>query len=536
MMVRLIILFLALSALLRAERPNILFILTDDQRQDSLPIYGNSFVKTPHIDQFAAESVVFEHASVTSAICTPSRASYFSGQYERRHAINFNSGTAMSGSAWENCYPSQLRKAGYFTGYIGKNHLPVGPQGYQTGLMDGSFDFWYAGHGHIRFYPKNHHEIFAHAKAHTQLEIINEGTQNFLSGEEFLEGAQTFLKSRDSSKPFALSLCLNLPHGAGTSTMKMKPSDDELYRTAYRDRLDEIPLPKTYLAKAEIKTPKLPADLLHTQFRQRGYDYVDAPETLRERMVRQYQTITGIDRLIGNIRAKLEELGVAENTLIVYSSDHGLLLGDHGLGGKSLNYEPCLAVPLIIHDPRIRKGRREKALVQSIDIAPTLLDYAGAPIPSSMQGKSLKPLLEEKVIQIRQFAFAENLWSNYFGNPRIESLRGPRFKYIRYFKNGRERWSKATKKTLYKVTPAMAAHYASSLNASIMGEQPVYEELFDLEVDPLETTNLINEPSLAVTATLFRQQCQAHVTQARGDWRIPVSTLPIPADADAKAK
>lgn len=520
------VLFL-LTALVQAERPNIVFILTDDQRQDSLPIYGNTFVKTPHLDQLAAESIVFDNASITSAICTPSRASYFSGQYERRHAVNFNSGTAMSAEAWQKCYPTQLRDAGYFTGYIGKNHLPVGPQGYETGLMDGSFDYWYAGHGHIRFYPKDHHEIFAYAKAHTQLEIINEGTQNFLSGDEFLEGTQTFLDARDRSKPFALSLCLNLPHGAGTSTMKMKLADDELYRTTYRDRLNEIPLPETYLAKAEIKEPKLPADLLHTQFRQTGYDYVDQPDTLRERMVRQYQTITGIDRLVGRIRAKLTELGVAENTLIVFSSDHGLLLGDHGLGGKGLNYETCLAVPLIIHDPRLKKARRETALVQSIDIAPTLLDYARAPIPATMQGKSLKPLLEEKVTKVRQFAFAENLWSNYFGNPRAESLRGPRFKYIRYFKNTRDRWSEVTKKTLYQITPAMAADYAASLTASIKGEQPVYEELFDLKVDPLEQNNLATDPAHAETLTLFRQQCQVHVTRARGDTRLPVSTLPL---------
>lgn len=533
-MLKLLPILFLLATLAKAERPNILFILTDDQRQDSLPIYGNTFVKTPHIDQLAAESVVFDNACITSAICTPSRASYFTGQYERRHGINFNSGTSMSPEAWRKSYPTQLRNAGYFTGYIGKNHLPVGAQGYETGLMDGSFDYWYAGHGHIRFYPKDHHEIFAHAKAHTQLEIINEGTQNFLSGTEFIEGAQTFLQSRDKSKPFALSLCLNLPHGAGTSTMKMKPSDDELYRATYRDQINEMPLPETYLAKSEIKEPKLPANVLHTQFRQRGYNYVDQPDTNRERIVRQYQTITGIDRLVGNLRAKLEELKVADNTIIVFSSDHGLLMGDHGLGGKGLNYETCLAVPMIIHDPRMKESRREKALVQSIDIAPTLLDYAEAPIPATMQGHSLKPLLEEKVTQVRQFAFAENLWSNYFGNPRIESLRGPRFKYIRYFENDRERWSEVTKKTLYKVTPAMAAHYATSLTASIMGEQPVHEELFDLKADPLEKNNLTGNSEHQETLNLFRSQCQAHVTLARGDTRIPVSTLSLPSDAKSK--
>ncbi|MGC6566785.1 MAG: sulfatase-like hydrolase/transferase [Akkermansiaceae bacterium] len=528
------LLLLILSSGLQADRPNIVFILTDDQRRDSLPVYGNSFVETPHLDRLAKESVVFDKASITSAICTPSRASFFSGQYERRHGVNFNSGTAMSESAWEKCYPVQLRKSGYFTGYIGKNHLPVGPKGYKTGLMDGSFDYWYAGHGHIRFYPKEAHQIFKHAKAETQLEIINEGAQNFLSGDEFLEGTQTFLERRDRSKPFCLSLCLNLPHSAGTGTMKMRPSDDELYRMTYRDRMSEIRFPKTYLARADIKVPKLPADVLHAQFRQTGYNYVDTPDALRERMLRQYQTITGIDRLVGRIRKALDDLCVAENTVIIYSSDHGLLLGDHGLGGKALNYEACLAVPLIIHDPRLEKARRETALVQSIDLAPTILDYAEVAVPAEMQGHSLKPLLEGRVDSVRQFAFAENLWTNFFGNPRIESLRDGRFKYIRYFENSRDRWQGVTKKTLYKVTESMRLDYEASLTASIRGEDPVYEELYDLIEDPLEKNNLAGDPAHRETLDLFRRQCQAHVTMARGDDRIPVATIPLSKNAPSK--
>jgi len=518
-------LIVSFAALAHAERPNLIFILTDDQRQDSLPLYGNTFVKTPHLDALAAESITFDNASVTSAICTPSRASYFSGQYERRHGINFNSGTAMSPAAWEKCYPIQLRESGYFTGYIGKNHLPVGAHGYQTGLIEKSFDYWFAGHGHIFFYPKDRHKIFQSAQADTQIEIIAEGSENFLSGDAFIEGAHSFLSSRDRSRPFALSLALNLPHSAGTRTMEMRPSDDALYRTTYRDQLASLPLPKTYLAKADIKSPKLPPDLLHTSFRQEGYNFVDSPDTNRERMLRQYQTITGIDRIVGRLRAKLAELKVADNTVIIFTSDHGLLLGDHGLGGKALNYEPCLAVPLIIHDPRITNARREKALVQSIDIAPTLLDYAGATIPPSMQGSSLKPLIEGKVEKVRRFAFAENLWSTVFGNPRIESIRGPRFKYIRYFKNSRERWQSPTKNSSYQVSPAEAAAYRTSLDASIKGEEPVYQELFDLKNDPLELANLVADPAHQKTLKKMRQQCRAHVSLARGDYRKPPASI-----------
>lgn len=517
-----------------AQRPNVIFILTDDQRLDSLPIYGNSFVKTPHIDALAKESVVFDKASVTSAICAPSRATYFLGQYERRHAVNFNSGYAMSKEAWGRSYPVMMKKAGYYTGYVGKNHVPVGEDGYKTGYMDESFDFWYAGHGHMKFYSKHHHEIFKDAKANTQVEIVREAAQSFLRGNTFIAGAKTFLDARPDGQPFCLSICLNVPHGASTSEMTMLPTDPELYRTRYRDRMEEIEFPSTYLAKKDVKTPKLPLDVLHTESRQNIYNYVNTPESLRERMVRQYQTITGIDLMLGEIRQHLEDHNLADNTVIVLSSDHGLLLGEYGLGGKSLNYESCLAVPLIIHDPRLpdsRKGIRSQALAQSIDIAPTLLEMAGALLPSSVQGVSLVPVLEGRTDFVRSFAWAENLWSNVFGNPRCESVRNQRFKYIRYFENSRELWAEKRKsgnKSKSHVDSAEERRlYENWGVASIKGEKPVYEELFDLENDPTESINLVNDPVYSEQLSLLRACCQAGVIEARGDFTEPLAVLPL---------
>ncbi|MEM9018907.1 MAG: sulfatase-like hydrolase/transferase, partial [Verrucomicrobiota bacterium] len=370
------------TVLLAEDRPNIIFLLTDDHRQSDLGCYGNPIVKTPHIDQLAAEGVLFENASITSAICTPSRISYFLGQFERRHGVNFNSGTSVSLSAWAHSYPVLLRESGYFTGYVGKNHAPVGSHGYETGVMEKTFDFWYAGHGHIRFYPKEVHEIFRNAKNETQVELVGEGVSEFLRAESpsYLGGAEEFLAARPKGQPFCLSICLNVPHGAGTSSMKLLPSDDELYRTAYRDQIDTLPLPPNYIARREIETPKLPPEVLHAEYRQTGYNWVDTPEGVRERRVRHFQTITGIDRMVGEIRAQLDELGLAENTVIILSSDHGLFAGEHGLGGKALNYEVCLAVPHIVFDPRMpqaSRGQRRRELVQSIDVAPTILDLAG---------------------------------------------------------------------------------------------------------------------------------------------------------------
>jgi arylsulfatase A-like enzyme len=324
------------------SRPNLIFVLSDDQRYETLGCTGHLFGETPNLDRLAAEGVLFTNAHVTSAICTPSRACYFLGQYERKHGVNFNSGTALAPQAWSGSYPVVLREAGYFTGYVGKNHVPIGAEGYQTGLMEKSFDFWFGGHGHLGFYPKSHHKIFRKAKSDTQAEIIEEGAASFLDSEqEFLEGADAFLKKRPVDKPFCLSVSFNLPHAAGTESMQMLPSDPELYRSAYRNRLEELPLSRNYVAKESIRNPKLPKDLLFTEFRQTGYDYVNTPGAMKERLIRETQTITGIDRVLGNIRSILEKQGLADNTVIVFSSDHGIMSGEFGLGGKRLIMNPA---------------------------------------------------------------------------------------------------------------------------------------------------------------------------------------------------
>ncbi|MCC9608060.1 sulfatase-like hydrolase/transferase [Blastopirellula sp. JC733] len=524
----------------KAERPNLVFLLTDDQRYDTLGCTGNQFIETPNLDQLAADGILFANASVTSAICTPSRACYFLGQYERKHGVNFNSGTAMSPAAWAKSYPVVLREAGYYTGYVGKNHVPVGRRGYGSKVMEPSFDFWYAGHGHLTFYPKQQHAIFKHAKADTQIEVVAEGAASFLNAEEdYVAGAEAFLSRRPKDKPFCLSIALNLPHAAGTRSMKMLPTDPELYRTKYRDKIDQIPLPKTYVAKDQITSPRLPADVLYAQLRQTSYDYVDTPEGLKEQLIRKAQTITGIDRMVGEIREALAAQGLDQNTVIIFSSDHGIMQGEFGLGGKALNYESCLRIPMIIMDPRVdreNRGRRSMALVESVDIAPTMLDLAGVDVPDSMQGVSLKEMIEGRSESVRESSFAENLWSTYFGNPRIESVRTGEWKYIRYFKNDRELFAGVTGKTQYGVTPTQAEGYAHWLTSSIEGELPVYEELFHLPSDPSESVNLAQRPAYSATLTQMRTECQRLVTFAKGDKNRPPQTVPIEAAREGRGK
>jgi arylsulfatase A-like enzyme len=513
-------------------RPNIIFLLTDDQRRDSLGCYGNKEVRSPNIDQLAAGGVLFENAFVTSAICTPSRACYFLGQYERRHGVNFNSGTSLAPAAWENSYPMLLRQAGYFTGYIGKNHVPVGPRGYETGVIEKSFDFWYAGHQHLTFYPKARHPIFRQAKANTQPEVLEEGALSFLDPHGvFIGGAAAFLKQRPEGKPFCLSIAFNLPHRAGTGSMKQLPSDPALYRTAYRDKIGEYRLAANYTPKAEIRKPRLPEDVLYAKYRQHSYDYVDTEAEVREHHVRCYQTITGIDSVLGAIRDQLRKLGLDRNTVIVFASDHGIMDGEYGLGGKALNYEPCLRIPMIVMDPRLpssRRGKRLTELAQSIDIAPTLLDLAGVAIPSTMQGRSLKPLLRGEKTRWREYAFAENLWSTIFGNPRVESVRSAEWKYIRYFATDRGLFSGGDE---YGVTPEQAHAYQAWLTASVRGLKPSYEELFHVAADPDETVNLAADSKHRETLARMRRECDRLVREAKGGLDTAPLTLPLPGNA-----
>ncbi|MDV7185879.1 sulfatase-like hydrolase/transferase [Lutibacter sp. TH_r2] len=523
-----IICFLGLQFLQAQERPNIVFILTDDQSYGLMGCTGNEIVQTPNIDKMANEGVLFTNAHITSAICTPSRISILLSQYERTHSVNFNSGTSVSDEAWEQSYPMVMRRAGYFTGWIGKNHAPIGDGGYTSGLMDNSFDYWYAGHGHLSFYPKNRHKIFNDAIAFTQPEILNEAVDDFIDpNERNLKGAIKFLDERPADKPFMLSINFNLPHGASTSTMKMKKDDDEIYKTLYRDL--DIPLPENYIAKKDIKTPKLPAAIHKVEDRQKGYDYSDTPEGTIERYTRQLQAMTGIDRLVGNLRQKLKDLKLDKNTVIIFSSDHGLFMGEQGLGGKSLCYEKTTHVPMIVLDPRLKKkqrGFKSDALVQSIDIAATMVAMAGIEKPASFQGKDISALIKGENQEVREYVYTENLWSTHFGNPRCESVQNKEWKYIRYYKNNNFSATKEiaaakligmpVSKMLYAVHDPEIAVYRDYIEAPLQGEKPVYEELYNLKNDPAELQNLaMNSENEAILENL-RKVWKVEITNARG--------------------
>ena len=489
-----------------ASRPNVIVILADDMRVGYTGHEGHPIINTPNIDRLAAGGTVFSNAFATSAVCTPSRTTLLTGLYERRHGVNFNSDSAMSNEAWARTFPMLLKSAGYFVGYVGKNHTPVGKNeageiGYGSGVMDSSFDYWYAGHKHLGFYPKDRkqHKIFANAKADTQVEIMEEGMENFFTPDKAFQEGYKFLDSRPINKPFALLLNFNVPHGNGTGSMEQRDSDPALYRTEYRDKIDEIELPSTYIAEKDIVTPKIPKAVYNGEYIS-SYNYVKNPDDMQERAIRTIQTISGIDKLLGKLLGKLEEQGVADNTIIVFTSDHGLLHGEHGLGGKVLLYEPSIRVPLIVYDPRRADTpavSASDALVALVDIAPTLLELTGVPVPEEMQGKSLEPLMQDAEARWRQVLFLENNMTiqNY---PRMEAVRTHQWKYVRYFDKAKDQ------------------KYEDMLLASIHGERPVYEELFDLVNDPAESQNLAEDPSHSKILERLRARNAALVKKLRG--------------------
>ena len=219
------------------------------------------------------------------------------------------------------------------------------------------------------------------------------------------------------------------------------------------------------------------------------YDYTRL--TCLEHHVRYYQTITGLDHVIGGMLSDLERRGLAENTVIIFASDHGLLMGEYGMGGKALLYDLASKIPCFIYDPGVpagRRGRRVEEVTSSLDITRTILDYAGVPACDFMDGRSLRPLVEGKDVTWRDELFLENLYTGR-DTPFQEGIRRGKWKYIRMY-DGR-------------------AGYKES-DVDFSNRQPEFEMLFDLEADPGEMYNLIESRADSEILASLRKSCAAH--------------------------
>lgn len=436
------------------SKPNIVFLFADDQSTYSVGCYGNKDVVTPNMDKLARDGVLFDKHYNTTAICMASRANVFSGMYEYKTGCNFEHGN-MHQDVWENSYPTLLRDAGYLTAFAGKFGLEVEGKG----LCEEDFDFWGGGPGQTNF---------ATAKNKSMQKYAKEFPHATLSYGAF--GRDVIREAAKQDKPFCLSISFKAPHKPATPD----PRFDDVYAGK------KFTKPANYGRQfGEHLSPQSKMGRQYPRFTDWKYDSDYDGE-----MAKYHQQVHGVDVAVGMIRDELTAQGFADNTVVIYTSDNGYICGSHGYGSKVLPMEESSRVPLMIYDPRSPLNGKQVRCTQltgNIDFAPTMLELAGLPVPSNMDGKSLLGLLQDPTMGgHEQLAFI-NVW----GPLATKSLTclTKQYKYT-YWWYGDE-----------NVAPA--------------------EELFDNSNDPLELTNLAQSADSQTTL----ETMQARYDQELAKWK-----------------
>ncbi|MCF6283990.1 MAG: sulfatase-like hydrolase/transferase [Candidatus Hydrogenedentes bacterium] len=357
-------------------RPNIIFLLSDDQRPDTIAALGNPVIETPNLDALVAEGVRFSRAVCATPLCVPSRAEILTGVGGFRNG--FRAGRRAIDPALAT-WAGTLRGAGYHTWYVGKWHNDGMPttRGYEEslGLFHSGGAKWWKPQVDGNGQPVTGYKgwIFQSDDGEKYPELGVGLTPNISA--KFADAAITFIE-RDHDKPYFLHVNFTAPH------------DPLLVPPGYEDKYDPdaIPLPKNF-------APVHPFD--HGNLDGRDEQVLPAPRT--EAMVRKdialyYAVVSHLDAQVGRILEALERSGEKDNTILIYTSDHGLAMGSHGLRGKQNMYEHTVNVPLIIRGPGIPQGRQSDAQCYLRDLFPTTCDLVGMDIPPTVEGKSLQPL------------------------------------------------------------------------------------------------------------------------------------------------
>lgn len=448
-------LFLALSSLAAADRPNLVFFFADDQTSSSLGCYGNPVIQTPTLDALAARGVRFENAFVSQAICWVSRTTILTGLVGRSYGTP-ESPEQTRPDAAETLYPDLLRSAGYRTGFYGKWHAKM-PKGFQ---------------------PAAHFDEFEDIHRSPYYKKLPDGTLRHET-ELIVDRGIEFLASQPKDRPFALNLWFNACHAEdadrrpGIGFYPWPRSVDGLYEDVemYRPRLDDRAI-----------FDALPEFYRTSLSRERFFWALNTPEKYQTNARAYARMVTGIDREIGRFMEALEKAGLAENTIVVYSADNGYHFGNRGLTGKWSHFEESLRVPMIIVDPRApesERGKVSEAPALNLDLPSTFLDWAGVEIPAKYQGRSLRPLVEGGApADWRTETFHEH-FAVRDRIPAWEGVRTQRFKYARCFDHD-------------------------------------YEFLHDLEKDPDERVNLATDAAHAEILEGLRRRTDELVAQYGG--------------------
>lgn len=434
--------FLPMLALSQHKKPNIIFILTDDQRWDALGVMGNTILKTPSLDKLANNGILFQNAYVTTSICCVSRASILTGTYESGHKIH-DFVTDMTPDQLQTTYPYALKKNGYRLGFIGKYGIGTSPP-------KESYDFWINTEEGGKLQP-DYIQTFENGRRMHDTDTIG-------------NAIQTFLEGYAGKEPFYLSVSFKAPHEQDGNPPQyfVQPGYEDLYKDV------TIPYPVTASEKYWNQFPRFfRTDSNFARIRWKGL--FGTPALYQENVKNYYRLITGVDAAVGRMMQKLKEKGIDSNTVVIFMGDNGMMLGEKNIEGKWFGYDPSIRVPLIINDPRTddkSKNLKARQIALNIDIAPTILSIAGIPIPGTIQGQNLMDVVNGKIPARDHF-----FYQHYFlGSPRIPSVEGivtKDIKYMKFIEHG-------------------------------------YEELYDISTDPHEIENLSQNASYNKTIRQMR--------------------------------
>ena len=433
-----------------ANKPNILFILCDDLRPDALGCYGSAHVKTPHIDAIANTGVRFANAFCTTSLCSPSRASILTGLYAHRHGVRDNF-TELPANLPH--WPGRLREHGYQTAYVGKWHMGENNDEPRPG-----FDWFVTHKGQGKYFDT---EWNVNGKRHE----TPKGYYTHVVTDYVID----WLKQRPAGQPWALCLGQKAPHSFYFPEPK------------YAHVFDDVKLPYPATAFSLDDKPEWIRQRLRTwhgiygplfEWRKKFPD--DRPEAVQDftNMVRAYWgTVLSVDDSVGRLVAFLKQTGQFDNTIIVFMGDNGLLEGEHGMVDKRTMHEASIRIPIIARGPGLPSGKVVSQQVLAMDIAPSMVDFAGARPLEKIQGRSWRKLVQTGDPAWRKAWFYEYNYEKQFPyTPNIRGIRTDEWKYMHY------------------------PHGDGSPDRHL-------DELYHLTDDPKETRNLARSPAHAAIRT-----------------------------------
>lgn len=458
------------------DKPNIIFILTDDQRYDAIGYAGNKYVETPEMDDLARSGTFFKKAIVTTPICAASRASLWTGLHERSHNYNFQTGNVRE-EYMENSYPRLLKDNGYYTGFFGKYGVRYDGLEKQFHEYD-SYDRNHRFKDRRGYYYKTIDKDTVHLTRYTGQQAL-----------DFID------KNGTNEKPFCLSLSFSAPHAHD------KAEDQYFWQETTDAMLTDTEIPGPLLA--EDKYFEAQPEIVRKGFNRLRWTWrYDTPEKYQHSLKGYYRMISGVDLEIKKIREKLKEKGLDENTVIIVMGDNGYFLGERQLAGKWMMYDNSIRVPMIVFDPRVNKHQDVEEMVLNIDVTQTIADLAGVEAPKTWQGKSLMPLVTQESNSIeRDTVLIEHIW-DFSEIPPSEGVRTEEWKYFRY-----------------------------------VNDKSI-EELYNLKKDPLEVKNLIGKRRYRKIAAELRAKCDELIKRNSNEFRAAPTDLTVELirEPDAEVK